>query len=233
MTLTPPNPDPTLAERKRPWRAIAVALPGVVIVLVLLLAIWQHRIDAAITALKQAGPLPLFAAMVLLPLLGCPASPLYLLAGAALGLRDGIVCAAAAILINLLLTWWLSTRLLHGWLERLLARWFEVRLATVPPRYAVRFALGVKLLPVVPTFVRNYIIALSGVPFPIFLSVGWVVSFAFAAIVIVLGDSLHDRDYRIAVIAVLAAIALAILARWFARRAGRDLTDSAHPSNTS
>ena len=220
------SPDNALPARKRTWRAVAVAVPGVVIVLVLVVALWQHRIDAAVEALKQAGPLPMFAALVLLPLLGCPASPLYLLAGAALGLRDGLLCAAVAILINLILTWWLSTRLLRGWFERLLARWFDVRLATVPPRYAVRFALAVKLLPVVPTFIRNYTIALSGIPFTVFLSIGWVVSFAFAAVVIVVGDSLQDRDYRVALIALLAALVLVLLAKWFARRAGGNLIRS-------
>lgn len=177
---------------------------------VLLWHAWDHQ--AFIIWREEAGVLPFFLAMALLPALGVPITPFFIVAGATFGTFVGLTGSAIALSANLLLCYWIARSGLRPWLARLLARTrYEV------PDFekddgALRFALLVKLAPGVPIFIKHYLLGMAGVPFWIYFAVSGAITGLYAGAFVVLGDSLleHDLGNGALALAGLAAVALAI-----------------------
>src|SRR6185312_263484 len=64
----------------------------------------------------------LFSLMAFLPLVGVPISVLCIMAGAKFGPWNGLAVTAAAISINLILSWWIMRSWLRGPVEKLLQK---------------------------------------------------------------------------------------------------------------
>lgn len=164
--------------------------------------LWDQ--EAFIAWKEQAGPLPFFLALALLPAVGLPTTPFFLLAGAAFGPVTALIGCALAIALNLTLCYALAQSVMREWLERLLER-YNKSIPEFSNKQAVSFILAVKFTPGVPTFIKNYLTALAGVPFALYLPLCWLITFAYAAGFVLLGDSFLDGDW------VQAAGAIALL----------------------
>lgn len=108
--------------------------------------------------------------LLLLPLLGVPASILYVVGGAKFGHGWGLVVAAGAISFHLTASWWIA----RGWLKRPLAALLQ-RFGSAQPRVPegeyVPVCLLVAFTPGVSYTFKNYFLALADVPFrPFFWS---------------------------------------------------------------
>jgi len=80
----------------------------------------------------------------------------------------------------------------------------------------------VKLTPGLPAFVKNYGLAAAGVPFPTYLGVSMLVTGAYAAALVLLGDSLFEHDFGPALVAAaVVALVAGLGALWLRRRRGR------------
>jgi uncharacterized membrane protein YdjX (TVP38/TMEM64 family) len=194
------------------WRGLLVGL-----VLAVTLALWMWWDQEAFMEWKRdAGALPFFAALAVLPAFGVPTTPFYLLAGATFGVAGGLLGSAISLAVNLLLCFWIARSGLRKWLEAALKR-TRYRLPVVADGRVIRFALLVKFTPGAPTFIKTYLIAIAGVPFWLFFLLSYVVTMAYAAGFIVLGESMLDRDFGQAAwaLAVLVVLGVAI---WFGRR---------------
>lgn len=179
-------------------------------------------------ALHDAGPWPFFGAMALLPAIGAPLTPFFLLAGAGFGVRIGLVGSAVALAVNLMLCYWIARSGLHARLEAILAR-FDYELPNFEARRAdaIRLTVMVKLAPGVPNTIKHYGLALAGVPFAAYFGISMLVTGIYGAALVVLGESLLDHDLDR--VFVTAAIVLAVGgALWVVlsrrRRAARPLT---------
>ncbi|MDX2089824.1 MAG: hypothetical protein SFX73_18350 [Kofleriaceae bacterium] len=185
-------------------------LTVVVIGLVLYLgwALWDYQ--ALLAWLERARPLPFFAAIALLPALAFPMTPLFLLAGATFGVKLALIGTLAALAVNLTLCYVLARGKLRKQLVRALRRFnYDLPDFGAPDRNALRFSVMTKLAPGIPGFVKNYGLAAAGVPFGIYLGVSMAITGAYAAALILLGESLLTHELRPGVIAIIVVAVLA------------------------
>jgi uncharacterized membrane protein YdjX (TVP38/TMEM64 family) len=211
-------PEPThTPRRRRPARLLAFA--GALLVVLVLMLLWSQWDAEAFAAWKQqAGPLPYFAAMVVLPALGLPMTPLFIVAGATFGAVVGLTGSLLALAGHLALCFWVARSGLRPHVERWLAH-FDVDLPAFDGRRdrALRFLLLVRLAPGVPAFAKNYLLGVAGIPFALYMGVSMLVGGTYAAGFVILGESVLARDARGVAIAA-AGLALAGLAFWWLRR---------------
>lgn len=221
-TLQIMEPEQTVRSRRAVWtRRVLVA---VVIALVVYLAwqIWDHQ--AVMDWIARARPVPFFIALTLLPAIGIPSTPLYVLAGASFGVPVAIIGSALALAANLTLCYLIGSSSMRRHLESIFARFgwempdFGGSAGQAPLRSSIRFAALVKLAPALPGFVKHYGLAAARVPFAVYFTVGMVVSGVYAAVLIVFGDSLLNHELGRGTIALLVAAGLALLLRWWSRR---------------
>ncbi len=190
MTLgTQPTSPPTQQWVRRGTKAAG----GAFIVLTLWFAYLSWDNDAAMGFLEHAGPVPFFAALGFLPALGVPVTPFFILAGATFSPALGLTGIAIAISANLLLSYIIGKSGLRWILLRFL-KTTRFSLPKTPPKQPLRFTLLVRLTPGVPVFLKNYILALSGIPFPIYFTVSFSITLAYASCFFALGDSLRDHE---------------------------------------
>ena len=197
-----------------------VLLAGAALGLLLLLwSVWDH--DAILEWLVRAHPLPFFSLMALLPMIGVPLTPFFVVAGATFGISLGTMGSILALGVNLVASYVLGRRLrprIGAMLSRLGYQLpnFETR-----DKGAFRFTLAMKLAPGVPAFVKTYGLAMAGIQFWWYFGVSMVITGAYGISIIVLGDSLFDHDRKRIVLAagVLLVLALGVW-RWRRRLSG-------------
>ena len=207
-----------MAEDTKRWRAVKIG--GAVAVLgVFMYIVWSaYDHEAVMSWLRNLRPLPYFAVIALLPAIGFPATPLYILAGASFGIGVGLVGSWIALAVNAALCFGIARRL-RPLFERLLRR-FRSELPDFSEREqgGLRFALGVKLAPGAPAFVKQYGLGLSGISFALYMAVTMLISGVYAAAFVVIGESLleHRLSRTVSAVVVLAVLAAAVI--WYRRR---------------
>jgi uncharacterized membrane protein YdjX (TVP38/TMEM64 family) len=177
--------------------------------------VWEQ---AAFLAWKaEAPPLPFFAALAVLPAVGVPTTPFYIMAGATFGGVAGVLGSMASLAVNLVICHWIGQSGLRPWLVRRL----EGAGRTLPhleKGKAWRFTALVKLAPGVPAFAKNYLIVLAGVPFPVFFGISMAATLPYVVTLVILGESVREHDVRDLVGVAAGLLALAGVAWWVRRR---------------
>ncbi len=207
---------------KSPWRWArrALVVVGLAAVAYVLWSSWDRE---AIAAWKQeASPLTFFVVMAIVPALGVPVTPLFILAGATFGRRLGLLGSGIALAANLAICYWIARSGLRRWLVWVLRR-FDYELPDFEQRYkgALRFTLMVKLAPGVPAFVKNYGLGVAGVPFSLYFAASMLITGAYGVALIVLGESLFQHDGNRAVVVGALVVVLALGVWWWRRRRSR------------
>ena len=202
---------PRLADL--PWARIAVT----VVVASAIAALLYSRIDMAAVHAQAArlnGGLA-FALLVLLPLVGFPASVLHVAAGIRFGALLGWGLVALSILLQLLA----SYALVRCWRPRFeRARWLRKIRNRIPPGAQPSVCVFTVLLPGAPYAAINYVLPLLGTPLRTFLLCAWPLHALRSTVTVVFGDqSAHLTAARLA---VLLAYAVTILSAswWMYRR---------------
>jgi uncharacterized membrane protein YdjX (TVP38/TMEM64 family) len=206
-------------------KRIALAVVAVA-VLYLAWALWDYQ--AVMGWMERARPLPFFVATALLPAIGAPLTPFFLLAGATFGVQTALVGSLIALAANMTLCYWIGRSGLRPRLVSILQR-FDYSLPDFEPdtgksaARSARFTAMIKAAPGVPGFIKNYGLGAARVPFWIFLAVGIVFSGVYAAALIVLGDSIFDHNLSNGALAiiVLAAAGLGVWL-WMRKRGARE-----------
>ncbi len=209
------------ARSRWPWW-VKGALVGVGLA-ALALILWSAWDREAIVRWKQeASPLRFFSAMAIVPALGVPMSPLFVLAGATFGRRIGLVGSGVALAANLTLCYFIARSGLRPWIGRLMRRFdYELPDFATKSKGAWRFTLMVKATPGIPQFVKNYGLGVAGVPFAMYFVTSLVISGAYGVVLIVLGESLFQHDRNRAVMLGGAVVVLAGAVWWWHRRKSR------------
>ncbi len=177
---------------------------------------------------REAGPVSFFAALALLPAIGFPTTPFYILAGATFSLPVNFIGIGISLAINLSICYLIA----HSGLRRVITWSLQrtrYKLPALKPGQALRFSLLVKLTPGVATFLKNYIIAMAGVPFGLYFMVSFGITACYAAAFVLLGDSLVDRNPGMGVMAtgILLLVIVAVMAvRRHLRAVPRESDDS-------
>jgi uncharacterized membrane protein YdjX (TVP38/TMEM64 family) len=106
----------------------------------------------------------LFALMAFLPLVGVPISILCIMAGAKYGPWFGLGVTAAAVSMNLILSWWIMRSWLRGPVEKILEKTRYKKPELEKGEYA-GVCILTALIPGPSYTVKNYFLALSNLPF--------------------------------------------------------------------
>lgn len=147
--------------------------------------------DATVAQLRAAGPLVLFLAMVFLPLVGFPISPLWLAAGAAFGAQWGFGLATAGLLVNIALAYVIANRWLREFLLKLMAK-KGYCLPAATSGDLLRLTLALRITPGIPSFVQSYLLGLANVPFLPYYLISVPVQVAYAAAFTLFGGSIFQ-----------------------------------------
>ena len=190
----------------------------------LLYFLWSNWDSAAISTWKrEASPLLFFSALAMLPAFGLPTTPFFLLAGTTFGIPVGLVGTFIALGMNLAVCYWIARSGLRPFLERILRRFsFELPDLQGGGSNTLRFALAIKFAPGLPAFVKNYVLGMVGVPFALYFGLSMLITGAYAALLVVLGESLlaHNRSTAGAVIAAILVLGVGVW--WWQKRGERE-----------
>lgn len=167
---------------------------------------WQDLVST-ITGFNAAI---VFALMATLPIGGFSIMVVYLVAGAKFGPALGGVAVAGATAIHLLASFWIARSVLREPLRRLLERRGH-KLPHVPEGENVSVAAMAVLIPGLPYFARNYLLALTDVPFRVYFWVCLPLYVARSYVTILLGDLGTNPDGgRLAILVGVYVLKLAI-----------------------
>jgi uncharacterized membrane protein YdjX (TVP38/TMEM64 family) len=154
------------------------------------------------------------AILLVLPLLGFPASLLHIAAGIRFGAGWGMAIVSLSILAQLVA----SYGIVHLWRERFeKSRWVQKVRDRIPEGAHASVCVFAVLLPGAPYAGVNYVLPLIGVPLRTLLLCAWPLHTLRSTITVLLGDqSAHLTAARLS---VLLAYALMILgASWWTYR---------------
>ena len=193
-----------VAPQKRKLPIIRLAVAAVVVAVVCLLVLREVGVarliewfDLFVATIRDMGPWVFFAAMVVLPAIGAPLMAFNLVAGEAFApqmtMPGVIVTVAAAIAVNLLLTYWLARYALRPLLTRLVMR-YGYSVPRVTKENALMVALIVRLTPGPPYFLQSYLLGLAEVPLRLFMLVSWLAVLPIAISAVVLGKAAREGN---------------------------------------
>ena len=199
------------------WVKKAIAVLAFGGLLALLWVIWAREFVTG--WMQEAAPLPFFSAMTLLPAIGIPLTPFFVVAGATFGVQVGLIGSFIALGANLAFCYWIARSGLRPRLEALLRRSrYELPDFREKDKGALRFTLLVKVTPGVPAFIKHYVLGFAGVPFGVYFAVSMIITGVYGASFVVLGESLFDHDVDTAVIAAVVVVVIALALWWWRRR---------------
>ena len=164
-----------------------------------------------ILEILQGLPVWLFlAALSLLPLLGMPLSPMWILTGMTYGVWGGLGLIVVGMAINFALAYLVSQRWLRAPISRLLLR-KGIRIPEARPGEYIKLTLAIRLFPALPQFMQSYLLGLANVPFLIYYFYSFPPQIAYAVGFTVLGDSLLSMKGGGIILGVSILIAVALL----------------------
>jgi len=161
---------------------------------------------------EQLDGLLVFVLLSVLPLFGLPVSVLYFIVGAKFGIGIGLMLAACAIAIHLLGIHWIGTSFLRAVLRELLQR-TRYRLPEIPMRGRAALAMLTALLPS-PYSVKNYLLAIGGLPLKPFFIGCWPVYVIQASSGLLFGDLSGKMTPVRAIFFLVYALLIALLGRY-------------------
>jgi len=196
--------------RKRVLRLILAAT--LVAAVAMLLGTETVDLGAVRQWMQELNPALLILLMALLPLVGFSISVVYLIAGAVFGGLAGFTVVTAVTAVHLLGSHWLGTTFLRGPMARFLTS-RKVHVPGIPAGEERSLSLLAVLTPGPPYFLRNYVLALSGIPLRIYFWIAWPVYVLRSSIVIFLGDIGADMDaHKVMILAGVFLLKLSICA---------------------
>jgi uncharacterized membrane protein YdjX (TVP38/TMEM64 family) len=200
-----------------PWLRIAttVAVVGIIV------AIFYRMIDMEEVE-AQAARLPgviAFILLVLLPMLGFPASVLHVAAGIRFGVLPGYGLVVASIALQLVASYWI-VRVWRHYFEK--ARWLKRVRERIPKGAHAPVCAFTVLLPGAPFAVVNYTLALIGVPLRTLLFCALPLHALRATITVAFGgQSTHLTATRLGVLVAYALLLLGASAWMYHRLQSR------------
>jgi uncharacterized membrane protein YdjX (TVP38/TMEM64 family) len=153
--------------------------------------------EATVKWLRDAGALPFFSAMSVLPALGAPISLFTFPAAAAfasgMGTATVILCAIVAVTMNMALSYWLAAYALRPLVERFV-KWSGYEVPDFPDGSVWEIVLLVRIIPGPPLFLQSYLLGLARVPFGPYMAVSVFVTGTYTALTIVAVDGVARGD---------------------------------------
>jgi uncharacterized membrane protein YdjX (TVP38/TMEM64 family) len=204
------------SRRALPWLRIA----AIVVVIGLLVAVFHGRIDvdAVHRYAERLNGAVAFGLLVLLPLLGFPASVLHVAAGLRFGVGLGLMLVSLSIGLQLLA----SYALVHACRDRFAARFERLR-RRIPAGAHVSVAIFAVLLPGAPFAAVNYVLPLLGIRLRTYLLCCWPLHTLRSTITVLLGGELAQFSPTRLIVLGAYALVLTAVSAWTYHRLRRQL----------
>jgi len=135
--------------------------------------------------------------MAVLPVFGFPISIFLILAAVKFGFALGVLATMVLIPLHLLGSWLLARTFLYPHLEDFMAS-TGYQLPRFPNDRTLLFTSLFVLIPGPPYFLKNYLLALSGIKFRYYFSINWSMELAVCIPVVGLGRSAVDMNFGLA-----------------------------------
>jgi uncharacterized membrane protein YdjX (TVP38/TMEM64 family) len=208
---------------------IRIGLGAAVVIAALVLIMRQTRLGAAaagvVAAFRDAGPLPFFAAMAILPAAGFPlalfavtAGPVF---GPVLGVGQVIGYSMLALAANVALSYGIAVSTLRPLVARWVA-WMGYSLPKIEFGSAWEIVLMLRILPGVPFSLQSYLLGLARIPFGAYMLISTLVPSFYFASIILCGNALFSGNRT----AMAVGAALLVLASVFTHRLRKRLFPS-------
>ena len=167
----------------------------------------QYRVD----------PYLFLVLMLVLPIIGAPLSAFLVLVGMKFGIPKGLFFTALLMLIHMAITYFLVHSFLRNWILKLLKKLnppdsFERKVAS---RWHLFFFM---LVPGLPYAIKNFLLALSGLPLGPYLMINWLAQFGLSVPFIITGTAIIDLNPVIIASAVLLLIIVFLMQRYAKRK---------------
>jgi uncharacterized membrane protein YdjX (TVP38/TMEM64 family) len=162
---------------------------------------------------ETAHPVPFFLSLTLLPLIGFPTTPFFLVAGGTYGVWIALLGTSLSLGLNLVLSFVITKSGLRPFLERILRKSTH-QLPQVDPLHRMRYTILVRMVPALPNFAKNYLLCLVGIPFRIYFVFSMIISILYAAPIIVMGESIFDQEPLVLARALLVLLLLVGVKHW-------------------
>lgn len=187
--------------RKTKWSLLAV---GILIILAGMIGLSEevdwHALRQSLESMNSGA---LLALVAVLPVFGFSIGIVYLVVGAVFGGWVGLAVIGGATAVHLLGSHWIARSLLRAPMQRFLHR-RKYRLPELHAGEEWAVALMTALVPGLPYFVRNYLLALSDIPLRIYFWICWPVFVLRSGLVIFLGD--FSGDFSVRRVTILGAV---------------------------
>ena len=162
--------------------------------------------------LEGTSPWLFFSAYIILPCMGSPISPFYLIAPGIYGLQFCLMAFGLAILASISLGFWVATGVLRPVVEKLISR-TRFTIPAVRPCEHMKLAVILRITPGIPFFIQNCLLGLSGIPFRVYFIVSWPIQMAWALGFLFLGKSAFEGRLGLAVFGGGLIIALVLVTK--------------------
>ncbi len=191
-------------------------LIAIFILFVALLGILFYKYDPTILLRfildQNINPVLFIFLMVTLPIIGFPVSVFWVMVGIKFGILNGVILAAACMLIHMVSSYLLARIFLRAPIKRFLQK----RGYELPPFSQEKFLPGIVLflaLPGLPYVLKNYVVALAEIPILSYILINWSVQGIFTFPIVVLGGAAAQRNWNLAIIFIVLIFVL-FLFRW-------------------
>lgn len=220
-TFSTPPRDPGRRPRRRIGRFLGLLLfAGLGVGLAVEIATGELSWRGVIDTIASWNGAAVFAAITVLPVAGFSVAITYIVAGVKFGPWLGGLAVAAATAVHLLASYAIAKSVLRGPLERFLAR-RRHHLPHVPKGEDASVAAMAALVPGLPYFARNYLLALTDVPLRVYFWVCWPIYVVRSYVAILLGDLGTKPDGRTVAILVtvyVVKLSICVYLLWRIRR---------------
>ncbi len=162
--------------------------------------------------LKQTNPLVFFGLFAVLPALGCPISPFYLIASGLYELKWNMLGFGLAFFLNISLGYWVAAGFLRPLAEKLVAKAGH-KVPQVHISEAGKLAVVVRITPGVPFFLKNFLLGLAGVPYRTYMWASWPIEMAWALATVIVGVSIFEGKAGMGLLGGVFLIALILVTK--------------------
>jgi uncharacterized membrane protein YdjX (TVP38/TMEM64 family) len=161
----------------------------------------------------RAYPIVLFAALVVLPAFGCPASALLVLAGVTWG-SNWRSCALSvfAMFLNMTWTYLVAAGPARALVARLLGRHWD-RWRNLEHKDRIRLTVLLRVTPGVPLFLQNYVLGLVAVPFLPYIVISVPINGVFVVGFVLTSGAVFEGRFGMAITGIAVLVAAFVLVR--------------------
>ncbi|WOO42960.1 TVP38/TMEM64 family protein [Rubellicoccus peritrichatus] len=166
----------------------------------------------AMEVLAELHPVVFFLIIALLPLFGCPLSPLLIAAGVIYGPYMGLLIGIVGLAFNDAIGYWLASSVFRRWIEAFIEKrgW---RIPMIPDAEAAKVVAIFRLTPGFPLPAQSYLLGLARVPFFTYMWVSLLAQLIPASGFVITGGSIFEGSWGLIFIGVSLIVVMALAAK--------------------